>query len=235
MNAAEQATARTFLAAHGWLSLVPEGFRSAVLAKCHSRSFERGDAVYRLDDPPGGLFGLASGGIALEIAPGARSPYIAHFMRPGMWLGAAALLTGQPRRVGITATRSSVVLHLQASDFLAIASHQPEAWRWLSLILLLNNELAISVCDDLMIRDPKERATAILLRLAGCHADATEAPDNPAELDLTQEELATMTNLSRTTIGSLLREYEAEGWIAQSYRCITIRDAAALRARCSSP
>ena len=172
MNAADQATARTFLATHGWLSLVPPGFRSDVLAKCHIRSFERGDAVYRLDDPPGGLFGLASGGIALEIAPGARSPYIAHFMRPGMWFGAAALLTGQPRRVGITATRSSVVLHLHATDFLAIASHEPEAWRWLSLILLLNNELAISVCDDLMIRDPKERATAILLRLAGCHADA---------------------------------------------------------------
>ncbi len=233
MKAAEQATARKFLASHGWLSLVPEVFRGAVLAKCHVRSFERGDAVYRLDDPPGGLFGLASGGIALEIAPGARSPYIAHFMRPGIWFGTAALLTGQPRRVGITATRSSVVLHLQASDFLAIASHQPEAWRWLSLILLLNNELAISVCDDLMIRDPKERATAILLRLSGCHSGAPEA-DNPTELDLTHDELARMTNLSRTTIGSLLREYEAEGWIEQSYRCISIRNPAALRARCSS-
>jgi CRP-like cAMP-binding protein len=233
MNAADQASARTFLATHGWLSLVPPEFRKDVLAKCHVRSFERGDAVYRLDDPPGGLFGLASGGITLEIAPGARSPYIAHFMRPGMWFGAAALLTGQPRRVGISATRPSVVLHLQANVFAAIASDNPEAWRWLSLILLMNTELAISVCDDLMIRDPKERATAILLRLTGCHVDGPGA-DTPTELDLTHDELATMTNLSRTTIGAMLREYEAEGWIEQSYRRIAILDPRALRARSSS-
>jgi hypothetical protein len=31
----------------------------------------------------------------------------------------------------------------------------------------------------------------------------------------------------------VLRAYEAEGWISQSYRCIAIRDAAALQACCS--
>jgi CRP-like cAMP-binding protein len=231
MNARDQAAARALLATRGWLSLVPPGFREAVLAKSHVRSFARGDAVYRLDDPPGGLFGLASGGITLEIAPETRSPYIAHFMRPGMWFGAAALLTGQRRRVGITATRPSVLLHFHANDFAALASQDGEAWRWLSLIPLLNSDLAISVCDDLMIRDPKHRATAILLRLAGCRADAP-AVDDPTELDLTHDELATMTNLSRTTIGSLLRDYENKGWIEQSYRCITICNPAALRERC---
>ena len=216
MDAAEQANAKSALAIHGWLPLTPPSFREAVLAKCRVRSFERGDPVYKLDDPSGGLFGLASGRVALEIAPGMRSPYIAHFMRPGMWFGAAALLTGERRRVGIIATRPSVVLHLLASDFMELASDDPQAWRWLSLILLLNSNLAMSVCDDLMIRDPKERATAILLRLAGCATNGSE-PVEPLELDLTHEELAVMTNLSRSTVGALLRTYEAQGWITQSY------------------
>jgi CRP/FNR family transcriptional regulator, cyclic AMP receptor protein len=233
MHAADQANAKNALSNQGWLPLTPPSFREAVLGKCHVRSFERGEPVYKRDDPPGGLFGLASGGVALEIAPGMRSPYIAHFLRPGMWFGAAALLSGERRRVGIIATRPSVVLHLSAAAFKSLASDDPEAWRWLSLILLLNNDLAVSVCDDLMIRDPKARATAILLRLAGCIAsDATE--DAPSELNLTHEELAVITNLSRSTVGALLRAYETQGWISQTYRRIVIRNTEALRACCSS-
>ena len=162
-----------------------------------------------------------------------RGPYIAHFLRPGMWFGAAALLSGERRRVGIIATRPSVVLHLPASDFMELASGDPQAWRWLSIILLLNNDLAVSVCDDLMIRDPKQRATTILLRLAGCGTDDSTHGE-PPELDLTHEELAVMTNLSRTTVGALLRAYETQGWISQSYRRIVINNAEALRECCSS-
>jgi CRP/FNR family cyclic AMP-dependent transcriptional regulator len=234
MNAEDQAKARNVLFGSGWLPLTPPAFREAILAKCRVRSIDRGEAVYRLDDPPGGLFGLSSGAVALEIAPGLRSPYIAHFIRPGMWFGAAALLTGQRRRVGVIATRPSVVLHLSSADFIAVASQTPEAWRWLALIVLLNNDLAISVCDDLMIRNPKERATAILLRLAGCRTPGAMALGTSLQLDLTHEELATMTNLSRTTIGTLLRAYETAGWISQSYRSVTILNVEALRSCCAS-
>jgi CRP/FNR family cyclic AMP-dependent transcriptional regulator len=227
------AAARLFLAEHGWLKLVPGNFREAILMKSFLRVYERGEPVYRIDDPSGGMFGVASGGIALEVAPGSRAPYIGHFMLPGTWLGQAALITRQPRRVGVIATRPSTVLVLPTSEFSAIAASNPEAWRWLALLTVLHNDLAVSVGDDLMIRDPQIRATAILLRLAGCRGVQLDLPE-PSEIDLSQEQLARLTNLSRTTLGEMLRQYEEAGWISQSYRRLTVLAPEILRKRCSA-
>lgn len=119
-----------------------------------------------------------------------------------------------------------------ASEFAAIAAGNAEAWRWLALLTVLHNDLAISVSDDLMIRDPQTRATAILLRLAGCRGGRLDLPE-PAEVDVSQEALARLTNLSRTTLGEMLRKYEEAGWISQSYRRLTILAPKALREQCS--
>jgi DNA-binding MarR family transcriptional regulator len=83
-----------------------------------------------------------------------------------------------------------------------------------------------------MIRDPQTRATAILLRLAGCRGGHLDLPE-PAEVDVSQEALARLTNLSRTTLGEMLRKYEEAGWISQSYRRLTILAPKALREQCS--
>jgi CRP/FNR family cyclic AMP-dependent transcriptional regulator len=229
----EPASARRFLAEHGWLKLVSDAFRDDALRRSFVRSYDRGEYVYRIDDPSGGMFGVASGGIALEVAPGSQAPYVGHFMLPGTWLGQAAIITRQPRRVGVIATRPTTVLMLPDSEFASIAASNPEAWRWLALLTVLHNDLAISVSDDLMIRDPQIRATAILLRLSGCRGGHLDLPE-PAEIDLSQEQLARMTNLSRTTLGEMLRKYEEAGWISQSYRRLTILAPNILRDKCST-
>jgi hypothetical protein len=59
----EPASARRFLAEHGWLKLVPENFRDSVLAKSILQTYKRSENVYRIDDPSGGIFGIASGGM----------------------------------------------------------------------------------------------------------------------------------------------------------------------------
>jgi len=64
----------------------------------------------------------------------AQAPCIGHFMLPGTWLGQAALVTRQPRRAGIVATRPTTVLMLPASGFAAMAARTAEAWRWLALL-----------------------------------------------------------------------------------------------------
>jgi CRP-like cAMP-binding protein len=226
-------SARRFLSGHGWLTLVPDPFRDAILAKTVVRSYDRGETVYRVDDPSGGLFGVASGGVALEVAPMSRAPDIGHFMLPGTWLGQATVITRQPRRVGVIATRPSTMLMPPAGEFTAIAASNPEAWRWLALLTVLHNDLAISVSDDLMIRDPYIRATAILLRLAGCRGGDLDLP-GPREIDLSQEQMARLTNLSRTTLGEMLRRYEKAGWITQSYRRLTVLAPEVLRGKCTA-
>lgn len=217
---------RQILGSAGWLAHTPECFREQLLAGCVLRRFARGELVYGLGDPPGGLWGLVAGGLAIEIAPAERGPYFGHFARPGAWFGEAAVITRMPRRVGLRATRASLLAFLSLQRFDAIAAEDPLVWRWLAILSVLHTDLAISVGDDLMIRDPRRRTIALLLRLAGCRQDE---PGPTFEIDASQGDVAAMVNLSRTAFGLILNELEAEGLIEHSYRRISITDAAAMK------
>ena len=76
---------------------MPASFQRSVVNSCHLRTFENGEYLYRVGDPPGGMFGLVGGGLAIEIAPSERGPYIGGFATPGTWYGEVSAIANQPR------------------------------------------------------------------------------------------------------------------------------------------
>jgi CRP-like cAMP-binding protein len=81
----------------------------------------------------------------------------------------------------------------------------------------------------MMIRDSNRRCAAALLNVANCRRG--EPSSTPVlNAPLSQEELAAIANLSRTSISSILRDLEADGLIELGYRTVTLRDPARLRA-----
>lgn len=224
-------SARRFLAAHGWLSLTSPEFIDAVIARCILRTFDRGDALYRLDDDRSGLVGIASGSVGMELTLPDQHPFMGDILLPGSWVGAASLLTRQNRRVGIHATRPTEALFLTGADFNTISARIPEAIRWIGVLAVQQQDRAVRAAVDLMIRDPRRRAVAVLLRLAGLLGPTSEGAK---EIDINQEQLALLANLSRSTLNTLLRDLEAAGLIIQSYRKIAIIDGAALKRRMQS-
>ena len=212
--------ARDILGKRGWLAATPEHFRIAVLARSFPRKVRRGEAVYQRGDPAGGLWGLASGGIAIEVAPLDQGALLGHFAGPGYWIGAAPLVTGDPRQVGLIATRASLLLHLPIAEFEAIAAEEPQAWRWLAILPIQQTLLATGVAEDLMIRDPRRRLLATLLRLAALRGPF--AGSEPRDIVVSQENLAAIVNLSRTAVGLMLRAFAAEDLIDQRYNRIRI-------------
>jgi CRP-like cAMP-binding protein len=224
----EIVTAHEVVLRRGWLSLTPASFQRDVLNRCFLVRFEAGESIYVVGDPPGGMFGLVSGGVSVSIAPGERGPYFAHFAQPGTWMGEAAAITGQPRRVGLSATREAELLHLPLQEIHEIVDRNPEAWRLFALITIGHLDMAIGASDDLMIRDHVKRCLAVLLRLGGCR-QASPADRSPIEVDVSQEEMAVLSNVARTTAGAVLRKLEATGYLEQSYRRIRILAPDALR------
>ena len=224
----EIVTAHEVVLRRGWLSLTPASFQRDVLNRCFLVRFEAGESIYVVGDPPGGMFGLVSGGVSVSIAPGERGPYFEHFAQPGTWMGEAAAITGQPRRVGLSATREAELLHLPLQEIHEIVDRNPEAWRLFALITIGHLDMAIGASDDLMIRDHVKRCLAVLLRLGGCR-QASPADRSPIEVDVSQEEMAVLSNVARTTAGAVLRKLEATGYLEQSYRRIRILAPDALR------
>lgn len=225
----DQLVAREDVLNQGWLGHTPLSFRHAVLERCLREQFKAGTQVYSIGDEPGGMYGIVSGGLAISIAPGEQGPYITHFAMPGTWFGEAAAITRQPRRVGLTATRDSELLHLPLRAIDEIVRLDPSAWRLFALVTIAHLDMAIGGSDDLMIRNHVQRFVAVLLRIGNCrHANRQDPRE--IEIDINHEDLAYMANVARTTAGTILRKLEADGHLALSYRRIQILAPDALRA-----
>ena len=222
-------SARAIAANQGWLSLTPVPFREAVLDQSHLLSVAAGEMIYQVGDAPGGLYGLIAGRLGVSIAPGENGPYLAHFIQPGTWVGEGCAVTGRPRQVGLSATRACVLLHLPLHGLQEIVHKDPAAWRFVALLTALHLDVAIGAADDLMIRDHVKRFIAILLRLGGCRL-TNPTHKGPIEVHANQHELAQLSNIARTTAGSVLRTLTLAGHIEHSYRHIRILAPDALRA-----
>lgn len=216
----------------GWLTETPRAFRDAVLGRCIPKRFARGESVYRAGDPPGGLYGLIEGGIAVELAPEESEPYLGTFVRPGFWIGEAGVQARLPRAVGIRATRDSLLAHLPLAQWDLIVQADPGAWRWLGQLILRNELLALGIADALMVRRAPARVAAILSVLA---RQELVAPGGPVDLAVSQDDLARITNLSRSSVGRILAGFEADGLIAGGYRQVRVLDLAGLRDRRTAP
>jgi CRP/FNR family cyclic AMP-dependent transcriptional regulator len=212
----------------GWLRHTPVSFRSAVLERCRLEQFAAGTPVYSIGDEPGGMYGVVAGALGISVAPGEHGPYTAHLATSGAWFGEAAAFTRQPRRVGLTATRDTELLHLPLCAIDDIVRRDPGAWRFFGFVTIGQLDAAIGGSDDLMTRDHAERFVAVLLRLANCRYFSPRK-SRPIEVDISHEDLAHMANVARTTAGAILRKLEAEGHLELSYRRISILAPDALR------
>ena len=225
---ATEAQAKDYLGRVGWLSRTPDEFRLNLLGRCRFLKVGEGELVYGLDDPPGGIYGVASGSVAITMAPQERGPYFAHLMGVGSWFGLAAAMHKQSRIVGMKATRPSKLLLLPMAEFDALVTENPGAWRYFTAMALMNASIATNAADDLLIRDASRRCIATLLRLAGLRNGSSLTPPL-SEVDITQEELAYLSNLSRNAAGLLLRDLQKRGYIELAYKSIRILNAGALQ------
>lgn len=89
-----------------------------------------------------------------------------------------------------------------------------------------NQVIMSRVVSELLIRKTDARVAAVLLRLFEVSPGDARAGTS---CRVTQAELSEMANTSRHTANSVLRTFEARGWIETSYGSITLRNPGALR------
>jgi CRP-like cAMP-binding protein len=129
------------------------------------------------------LWCLAEGALAIEMAPGARDPQMSYLLLPPVWVGEGGVIVDAPRSIGLSTTRKSLMLHLPAHRFFAIAQDEPLIWRWVAKVQKQNFERAMRMVDALMNRSSEARIAAVLMQLGGRLGQDALAP---RVLDITQ-------------------------------------------------
>lgn len=213
----------------GWLSRTPVDFQQAVLAQCIAQQRSAGDPLYYTGDEVGGIFGIVSGTVEIASIHSNEDAYFVHLAQAGTWIGEASVLTGVTRRISAAARTDCIVAYLPLAAITAIVTRHPEYWRYVGMLAVEHNNLATSGGADLMLRDVERRCLAVLLRVSGCRFRTPGSDDHP-EAVISQEELAAMANLSRKSVGDILRKHEQLGHIELGYRTITVKAPNALRA-----
>jgi CRP-like cAMP-binding protein len=214
--------------AHGWLSEQPVGFRRQILQMARPITIARGEWVFAIDDPPGGIYGVISGGIGIEGAGPFHMLRLGHVLRAGTWFGHHPILSQGGRRTqGMHAMEDSQLLHVPLAPLEALVKADPIAARCVGNMADGGSILAIRIISDLLIPDATQRIAAVLLRVTG--AEEGVEPTHPDGFLMTQAELGEMANVSRPHVNRMLGELEEKGWISKRYQRLRILDVAALR------
>lgn len=223
------ASGTSLLSQRGWLADTPQEFSEAILAHCHWRQVAAGAAIQHAGDSRGGLTGLARGTITVTTSLTSPDTVITHISHPGQWFGFITVFGGRYLPNSVAARSDVILAHMSKAALEQLLANRPEWWRHVGQLGVLYGNLAVNTAADLMIRDSHRRCIAALLRMADCRFCDNGNPGT-IEAPLSQEELAALSNLSRTSVSSILHELEIQGLITLGYRCVTLNDTRRLRA-----
>ena len=217
------------LKSSGWLKETPSEFADAVLANCHWRAIAAGQTIQHAGDTHAGIFGLARGTVAITTSLGSPDAPMLHIGHPGLWFGYVALFKGRAVPNGIVARSDVLVAGMAQSQLEQLLAKHPPWWRYIGLLGVIYGNAAANIAADMMIRDSARRCAAALLRLADCRFELAVGVQT-VHAPLSQDELAAIANLSRTSISTILREFDEQGLISLGYRSVTLNDPSRLRA-----
>lgn len=205
-----------------WLSGLPAARREALLGAVVTRRLADGERVYSIGDAPDALYGIVGGSVKMLNYPLDGRQLVNVMMGPGDWFGELSILDGGPRvhdAVAVGATRLAVV---PVARWRALAAMSPGHTLDLAVLMGMRLRRAVTAMNELAVHSGEYRLAATLLRLL---------PAAPAELRVSQEDLADLAGMSRQRVNRLLRRFEGEGLVALGYAHIAVRDEGGLRRR----
>jgi CRP-like cAMP-binding protein len=221
----DPATERTLTT--GWLAQADPALRKALLQAGRIHRFGDGATIYTFEQDQICLWGVVSGLVRISVTMNEQEPKIGHCAGPGFWFGEVPVITGRTRAVQAVASGETRLCAIDRADIVAIARRDAEVWRPVATLSVLNQLVAIGAGDDLMIRDPRKRLVAVLLRLSG-RRNAFQGTAPIPTVPVTQAELAEASTLSRSSASVVLKDLVQRGMIRTDYRSIAILDAKAL-------
>ncbi len=198
----------------GWLSQQPEAFKAWAARVGRWRSYAAGQVLYQAGDPADGLYGLAQGSLELTFPLVAEEPVMIYRAEVGFWIGDNAELAGVPRLVSLTAASPSRVLQLPRENVRQLLSQHPEFWQCFYRLSSINVGTAITLLSESLALTVRARVCRRLLTLSA----------GPGAASITQEDLAKLVGVARTTLRRALAELAEMGAVELGYRRVRVLD-----------
>ena len=204
---------------------LPEDVLERIVDEVDDRDLQRGDIIFREDDPPDELYIVLSGRIAIvNKSIDGRESMVA-LMEPGDLFGEMGLFDRKGRSAQARALEDSVVTCIPYLPVRSLYEETPiYLWQVIQMLAGRLRNMDEALADSVFL-DVTGRTAKKLLELAG--------ESEEFSLPITQEELAGMVGASRERVNKAIAAFVRLGWIEQmdrSYR-ITNREQLTIRSK----
>lgn len=213
----------------GWFGRAPKDFQDAVLSRCQWVTYPAGRPIYQTTDEHIRFCGIVDGAVDIYSRFGAGDNPLLHIAHEGSWIGYGTVVAPGKPRVTAVARGDALLAGLSDRALRALLAARPQWWELIAGGILEYGDIAIYAYADALIQDKERRCASVLLRITGLKPPRRSSPER-TDVTVTQNELATMAGLSRTTLVQVLRRLEHSGLIEQGYRMLRVLDVARLRA-----
>ena len=199
-------------------SRLPDSELAELADRVRTKSFRRGEMIFRKDDPGTHLYMVLEGGVKIALPGEFGQEALVAIMRPGEFFGELALFDRSPRSASATALEDTRAALLAGDDFLAYLESHPASFRVVLETLARTIRRLSDRVEDLIFLDVPSRVAKYLLDLVRSSGDGNE-------LTLTQDELAAFIGASRVSVNRVLGDLERRDIISIRRRRIAIKDA----------
>jgi CRP/FNR family transcriptional regulator, cyclic AMP receptor protein len=199
-------------------SRLPDSELAELADRVRTKSFKRGEMIFRKDDPGTHLYMVLEGGVKIALPGEFGQEALVAIMRPGEFFGELALFDRSPRSASATAMEDTRAALLAGDDFLAYLESHPASFRVVLETLAKTIRRLSDRVEDLIFLDVPSRVAKYLLDLVRSNGDGGN------ELTLTQDELAAFIGASRVSVNRVLGDLERREIISIRRRRIAIKD-----------
>ena len=200
-------------------SRLPDSELAELADRVRTKSFKRGEMIFRKDDPGTHLYMVLEGGVKIALPGEFGQEALVAIMRPGEFFGELARFDRSPRSASATALEDTRAALLAGDDFLAYLESHPASFRVVLETLARTIRRLSDRVEDLIFLDVPSRVAKYLLDLV------RSSGGDGNELTLTQDELAAFIGASRVSVNRVLGDLERREIISIRRRRIVIKDA----------
>ena len=185
-----------------------------------------GQYLFKRGDPPCGLYAVLDGTLRVSAVNEQGKEAILSLVEAPFWFGEICLFDSLPRTHDACAVGPCTLLQVPQQALLGILDETPRYWRDLALLMSQKLRLSFIGLEQLSLMPAPVRLAHRLLMIVEGYGDTEHAK---RVLQLPQEDLAAMLNLSRQTANALLKDLQAQGIVRLGYGEIEILDIQRLR------
>nr|WP_235838029.1 Crp/Fnr family transcriptional regulator [Chitinasiproducens palmae] len=222
-----QRTLASLLEQSAWYAALSDAARQRVLAQMLEAEVPAGRALCQEGDLPRHWYGAISGLLKWSVARADGRSATLGGLSAGSWFGEGTLLQGVPRSANIVALRPSRVALMPEATFMWLREHERPFTEFLLRQINERMQWFLGNFAALLLLDPDSN---VARALAGLFHPWLHPGSDP-RLEVTQEEIAHLSGVSRQRCHAALHRLAKAGLIEVAYGGITVIDLPGLRQR----